>query len=41
MPDPTAGIAIGRVMKQEKREKRRRVKKDVAYQSELENGQKV
>ena len=34
-PDPTAGIAIGRVMKQEKR------KKDVRSDRKLKNGQKV
>ena len=32
-PDPTAGIAIGRVMKQEK--------KDVRIDRKLKNGQKV
>lgn len=38
-PDPTAGIAIGRVMKQEKRKKE--VKKDVRIDWKLKNGQKV
>ena len=39
-PDPTAGIAIGRVMKQEKR-KKKEVKKDVRIDWKLKNGQKV
>lgn len=39
-PDPTAGIAIGRVMKQEKR-KKKEVKKDVRIDRKLKNGQKV
>lgn len=38
--DPTAGIAIGRVMKQEKR-KKKEVKKDVRIDRKLKNGQKV
>ena len=36
-PDPTAGIAIGRVMKQEKR-KKKEVKKDVCINRKLKNG---
>lgn len=39
-PDPTAGIAIERVMKQEKR-KKKEVKKDVRIDWKLKNGQKV
>ena len=39
-PDQTAGIAIGRVMKQEKR-KKKEVKKDVRIDWKLKNGQKV
>ena len=39
-PDQTAGIAIGRVMKQEKR-KKKEVKKDVRIDRKLKNGQKV
>ena len=42
-PDPTAGIAIGRVMKQEKhkKHKKKEVKKDVRIDRKLKNGQKV
>ena len=39
-PDPTAGIAIGRVMKQERR-KKKEVKKDVRIDRKLKNGHKV
>ncbi len=38
--DPTAGIAIGRGMKQEKH-KKKEVKKDVRIDRKLKNGQKV
>ena len=38
--DPTVGIAIGRVMKQEKH-KKKEVKKDVRIDRKLKNGQKV
>ena len=39
-PDSTAGIAIVRVMKQEKR-KKKELKKDVRIDRKLKNGQKV